>query len=235
MGCMNSPTVEGEKNHNNLNTKNEKAEHSQEKNIMQELCEKKTAKIKGLCPDLAKRWSPRIFSNREVENEKLELFFKAASWAASSYNEQPWLFIVGSKSTSLSTYDNIFSCLVEFNQSWTRSAPVLFLVCSRSKYSQTGKANIDNLYDAGQSMAFFTLQATMMGLYLHQMGGFDKNLAKKIFEVPEDVDICAAVALGYIGNLENINESLRTQEETQRERKDLKEFVFSDWGKPAYK
>ena len=43
------------------------------------------------------RWSPRAFSDRTVEYDKLRTMLEASRWAASSYNEQPWSFIVATK------------------------------------------------------------------------------------------------------------------------------------------
>jgi len=51
--------------------------------------------------------------------------FEAARWAASSYNEQPWRFLVGDRNSL--TYKKIFSALAPFNQAWAASAPVLIL------------------------------------------------------------------------------------------------------------
>jgi len=41
---------------------------------------------------------PRAFSDREVTSEQLVSLLEAARWATSSYNEQPWRFIVARKS-----------------------------------------------------------------------------------------------------------------------------------------
>ena len=46
---------------------------------------------------IRRRWSPRIYSGKEVSSEVLTRLFEAARWAASSSNEQPWRFIVGRK------------------------------------------------------------------------------------------------------------------------------------------
>ena len=46
---------------------------------------------------LRRRWSPRAFADRAVEPEKLQSLWEAARWAASSFNEQPWYFIVATK------------------------------------------------------------------------------------------------------------------------------------------
>ncbi len=46
---------------------------------------------------ISHRWSPRAFDSRPIEPEKLRSLFEAARWASSSYNAQPWYFIVGTK------------------------------------------------------------------------------------------------------------------------------------------
>jgi len=40
------------------------------------------------------RWSPYKFSDRSVTREELLSLLEAARWAPSSYNEQPWRFII---------------------------------------------------------------------------------------------------------------------------------------------
>ena len=49
---------------------------------------------------LAKRWSPYAFADRPVPEDDLRSLFEAARWAASSYNEQPWSYIVATKEDS---------------------------------------------------------------------------------------------------------------------------------------
>lgn len=49
-------------------------------------------------PVIKKRWSPRSFqADKPVEPEKLQRIFEAARWAPSSFNEQPWRFVVGTR------------------------------------------------------------------------------------------------------------------------------------------
>ena len=45
-------------------------------------------------PLLQRRWSPRAFSDKPVEREALLRLFEATRWAPSSYNEQPWRYVV---------------------------------------------------------------------------------------------------------------------------------------------
>ena len=46
---------------------------------------------------IADRWSPYGFSDRPVSAEDLRSLFEAARWAPSSYNEQPWTYLVATK------------------------------------------------------------------------------------------------------------------------------------------
>ena len=64
---------------------------------------------------ISHRWSPRAFENRAVEPEKLRALFEAARWAASSYNAQPWYYIVGTKDDP-TNYQRVLDSFVEFNQ-----------------------------------------------------------------------------------------------------------------------
>ncbi len=87
---------------------------------------------------LRHRWSPRAFDSRPVEPEKLRSLFEAARWAASSYNAQPWYFIVATKDDP-ENYKRVTECFIEFNQGWTKSAPVVVLSVAGLKFPTTVK------------------------------------------------------------------------------------------------
>ena len=180
-----------------------------------------------LHPLLSERWSPRAFNSEAVENEKLQRIFEAARWAPSSSNEQPWRFIVGIKGDD--AYDKIFSTLVEFNQLWAATAPVLILALARKSSSKNpGKENHSAKYDLGQALAFLTFQAMSEGLYVHQMGGFDLSKAAELFEVPADFHVVTISATGYIGDPEVLHPNLKKMEYAPRTRQPLAEMVFSE-------
>ena len=63
---------------------------------------------------IASRWSPYSFADRSVSDEDMRALFEAARWAASSYNEQPWSYIVAKKEET-SEFERLLSCLVEVN------------------------------------------------------------------------------------------------------------------------
>ncbi len=177
------------------------------------------------------RWSPRAFDERPVEPEKLRIMFEAARWAASSFNEQPWSFIVATKADP-EQFNKALSCLVEFNQSWAKLAPVLILTATKTTFDKNGKANRVCVYDLGAASAHLVLQATSLGLYAHQMAGIDIDAVRRAYSIPENHEPQTAIAVGYLGDPRDLPETLREGEYQPRSRKNVEQFVFSDqWGR----
>jgi nitroreductase len=186
----------------------------------------------NVLPVIRHRWSPRSFADRDVSATDLKTVFEAARWAASSYNEQPWRFLVGTRNSE--TYKKILSTLIEFNQQWARTAPVLILDLTKTTFTQSGKPNPVALYDVGAAAATLCYQATALGLFTHQMAGFDRDAARKVFNIPEDYIFGAVIALGHQGEPAALaNEQMLAQETSPRQRKPLSEIVLSAWGEPA--
>lgn len=173
---------------------------------------------------ISHRWSPRAFSPQAVEKEKLQRIFEAARWAPSASNLQPWSFMLGIRGDE--TYTRLMDTLVEFNQLWAPTAPVLLLAMAK-KTNHKGEINRAALYDLGQAVSYLTFQAAYEGLYVHQMGGFDTEKAAVIFNIPDDHSIATVIAIGYRGNPEVLHENLKKMEIASRERKRSSEFVFS--------
>src|SRR5580693_625577 len=123
---------------------------------------------------ISERWSPRAFANRPIE---------AARWAASSYNGQPWYFIVGTKDHP-EDYKRVLDCFVEFNQSWAKNAPVVALSVAKLKFEHNGEMNRHAFHDVGAAAATLTIQAEALGLAVHQMGGILPEKAREIFGIP---------------------------------------------------
>lgn len=193
---------------------------------------KQAPDVEGVLPIFHTRWSPRSFTDREVSKVDLAKVFEAARWAASSFNEQPWRFLVGTRNST--AYQKIFDSLMPFNQQWAYAAPVLILGTARTKFSHNGTPNRVALFDLGAASSYLTLQAAALGLVAHQMGGFEPDAARKAFAIPEDYIFGSVIALGYQGEPAALpNEQFLAQELAPRQRKPLKDFVFSAWGESA--
>ncbi|MGH9691679.1 MAG: nitroreductase family protein [Candidatus Acidiferrales bacterium] len=186
--------------------------------------------INGL---LARRWSPRAFDSRDVEPEKLRALFEAARWSASSGNQQPWHFLLGT-SDAPENFKKVLECLVESNQAWAKNAPVLGLTVAALKFANSDQNNRYAFHDVGQAMAYLTVEAMDQGLFVHQMGGILPDKAREVFQIPEGYEAVAGFAIGYRGDPSSLPDKLRERELAARVRKPMQEFVFSgQWGKTA--
>lgn len=199
-----------------------------------ELAEEKIAPTQYPLNDLLRRrWSPLAFSDRPVEPEKLGSVLEGARWAASSYNEQPWSFIVATREDP-AEFEKLLSCLAEGNQEWAKNAPVLMLSVAKRYFEQNGAENRHAFHDVGSAEAGLAIQATDLGLLIHQMAGFDVEKARTLYQIPEGYEPLTAIALGYLGNPEALSERLQQREFSERDRKPLESFVFSGrWDQPS--
>jgi nitroreductase len=182
---------------------------------------------------IAGRWSPYAFSDRPVEAADLLSCLEAARWAPSSYNEQPWSYIVATRDDT-ENFQRVLSCLVEANQAWAQSAPVLILCCTKLNFSRNGKPNAAAIHDLGLAAGNLSMEATARGLYVHQMIGIIPDRAEVLFAIPTDVRVLTAMAIGYVAEPGSAPENLRERDLQPRSRKPLDQFVFTgNWGETA--
>ena len=182
---------------------------------------------------LATRWSPRAFAERAVEREKLLSLLEAARWSPSCFNEQPWNFIVATKENP-AEYARLLACLVEGNQKWAKSAPVLMLSVVKLSFTHNNKPNKQAQHDLGLAAMSLVVQAQALGLVTHQMGGFLADKARETYAIPEGYEPIAAIAVGYPGDPQSLPTDLQQKESAPRSRKALKDFVFGEhWGNSA--
>ena len=180
--------------------------------------------------NIEQRWSPRAFSEKQVEKEKLNSILEAARWAPSAFNEQPWRFIVGQRGNS--TYDSILKTLVDWNQLWAGKAPVLILNIAKKTFTHNNTPNVTFKYDLGQAVGLMILEVVNQGLVSHQMSGFDSVMAADLLKVPDDYQVVSVTAIGYLGNIDDLPEDMAKMESSPRERKDIGSMVFyEEFGK----
>ena len=192
--------------------------------------------VPGVAELFRVRWSPRSFSDRPVSPETLTAILDAGRWAASSYNEQPWRFIVATKDDP-EAFQALLGVLLPFNQAWAKSAAVLILTAARSNFSHNETPNKYALHDAGAALAYMMLQATASGLQSHAMAGFDHDKAREVAGIPPEFQVGAVVAIGYPDSADKLpNDQMKQQELAARKRKALPEVAFKGrWGQPIVK
>jgi nitroreductase len=169
---------------------------------------------------VARRWSPDSFDERSVESDVLQSLFEASRWSASSYNEQPWSYIIATKDES-EEYNRMLSCLSDENQNWAKSAPFLALAIVKRNLSRNGKENKAAVHDLGLASANLVFEATARGLMVHQMIGILPEKAKELYRVPDGFEVWTALAIGYPSKDSAANPG------KVRKRKKLSEFIFT--------
>ncbi len=174
-------------------------------------------------PLFVNRWSPRAMSGEEISHDDLMGLFEAARWAPSSYNNQPWRFIYAKRNTD--HWQRLFSLLVEGNKTWAKNAAVIVVVISRKNFEFNEKPAITHQFDAGAAWENLALEATSRELVTHGMQGFDFNEARKVLGIPDSFDVMAMIAIGKLGQKENLPRDLQEREYPSN-RKPLEEIVM---------
>ena len=68
------------------------------------------------------------------------------------------------------------------------------------------------------------LQATQLGI-THAMGGFDREKAREVLQLPAEYEPQIVISLGYYGDPQDLPEALRARE-VPSTRRPLSEIVF---------
>lgn len=179
---------------------------------------------------IASRWSPYALADRPVSDDDLRSLFEAARWAPSSYNEQPWSYLVATKANRVA-FERLLSCLVEANQPWAQASPALAIGCTSLNFVRNGKPNAAAIHDLGLASATLTLEATARGLFVHQMIGILPERARELYRIPEGVQPLTGLAIGYDADPSLLPDGYRQRDLALRQRKPLAEFVFGEqWG-----
>jgi nitroreductase len=168
-----------------------------------------------------------------VERAKLLSCLEAARWAASSYNEQPWTFILAER-TDTAAFAKALDCLVEPNQAWAKNAGVLLLTVVSRTFTRNGKPNAACEHDVGLAAGNLVLQAAALGLQGHQMIGIVSAKVRATHKIPEGYDPLTAIALGYPAAVAaGSTDPLAQRDVAPRARKPLAEIVVASWGQGA--
>jgi len=181
---------------------------------------------------IAWRRSPRAFDpDRDVSREAILSLLEAARLAPSSFNEQPWRFLIfdGGNRSGL---EQARSCLAEGN-AWARGAPMLLLSVAVDRWSRDGTPNRHAQHDVGLASENLAIEATDLGLGVHFMAGFDAERARTFFGIPKGFTPMAMIAVGYPGDPDQLPPKLRERELAPRKRKRIEEIAFAGrWDEP---
>lgn len=175
---------------------------------------------------IKQRRSGRAYADKSVEQGVINALFEAARWAPSSMNEQPWRYIYAIRE-NIELWNKIFDTLMEGNKIWAKNAPLLVLSLAKKNFDRNGKPNNSARYDLGAANALLSIQATELGLNVHQMGGFDGNQVRQNLNIGEDIELGVIMAIGYPGEADQLPDTLRERELAPRFRMAQSEFVLN--------
>jgi nitroreductase len=176
-------------------------------------------------PILESRWSPRAFdAQATISTEEMTAFLEAARWAPSSYNFQPWRFIISRRGDVV--FEKICEALSGFNQVWAPTASALVAVVVEQKTEGHIFPPIA-LFEAGLAVSQLTIEAHHQGFIVHQMIGFDKVKMNNTFDISGQRDCIVILAIGRQGPAENLPEGpARDREVLPRERYPLSDLII---------
>ncbi|MFC5925247.1 nitroreductase family protein [Micromonospora vulcania] len=172
-----------------------------------------------LTPLLAYRWSPRAFDpDAELTPDQAASLLEAARWAPSAENVQPWRFALGHRDDE--TWKLILTSLPASDQDWVRHAATLVVG------AHTGDDAERAAYDLGQAIAHLTVQATALGLHVHQLTRFDRAGLACELDLPGVVRPLVVAAVGRLGDPFTLPPELCARETGLRHRRPLADLLL---------
>jgi nitroreductase len=183
---------------------------------------KKAKTIHPVIDLIRNRWSPRSFTSEPILESAMDNLLEAASWSFSGGNLQPWYYIFSHKGSL--GFDTILNNLSADNRDWVDHAAVL-MVCLAKKERDPGKPNLWSKHDLGAANMLLILQALSQNIYGHPIGGFDPVKMTEDLKIDTSIfEPVACIALGYLGDPNQLSESLRANEIAERKRKSIVEI-----------
>ncbi|MBP5423268.1 MAG: nitroreductase family protein [Paludibacteraceae bacterium] len=160
--------------------------------------------------ELAKqRYSVRLFSNKEIEKEKVDYLLEVARMAPSAVNIQPWSFLV---LQSEEAKKDIQAC---YDRDWFKTAPLYIVVCGNHlaswKRASDNKDHCD--IDIAIATEHIALAAAEQGLGSCWVCNFDAALCKKLMQLPDGIEPMVILPIGYADQQAVVKEKNRKNTE----------------------
>ena len=175
-------------------------------------------------PLIAGRWSPRaIDPNHPVSEAVLRRLLEAARWAPSAFNNQPWRFLVVTEDDPEAL--SLARATLNTGNAWALRAPTLIYALARTRTRRKNRPNRHHLFELGMAVALMALQAVEEGLVLHQMAGYDRAALREAFGIDEQYALMTAIAVGYPGDPQLLDDDDRASETQARRRRSQDDWV----------
>jgi nitroreductase len=151
-----------------------------------------------LFPLLRDRRSIRAYDETHVlDDDELVVLLEAARWSPSAGNSQPWAFLVGRRGDA--GHLAFVELLAPSVRRWAPAASALLFtlnqVASGPEEDALGYSDYAQ-YDLGQAVAHLTVQASALGLGVHQFAAFDHDGLAGLAGVPPHWRVTTGLAVG---------------------------------------
>jgi nitroreductase len=188
---------------------------------------KQEEKMDGLIHEIEIRRAKRALSEENIPDEKLRRIMRAATYAPSCFNNQPWRFVVVNERSKL---EGLHEALSPGNY-WVKKAPAVVVVATKPDLdARLSDRREYALLGCGLATENLMLQAYKEGVIAHAIAGFDPLVVKKKFGIPDDYIVITLVALGYPGDESHLNEKHLALEHSPRQRKPEPEVIcWNTW------
>lgn len=160
------------------------------------------------------RYTVRSYSDKKLEQEKLDKILEAGRWAPTAVNYQPQrIMVLDNEETLLKVKDfTTFGYKEEYakltkecvneektKMSYHYNAQTAFLVCYDKevcwKHPENGASSGE--IDATIVTTHMMLEAAAIGVGSSWISYFDKEKAKKLLDLPENIEPVIILLLGY--------------------------------------
>lgn len=166
---------------------------------------------------IQKRCSIRDYSDKPIEQEKLDYIIEAARLAPSACNLQPWRILIIQSDEGK---EKIQMC---YGRDWFKTAPLYMVICG--DHSESWKRNQDEKDHADIDIAIATehicLAAVEQGLGTCWVCHFDAKRCSELFNIPEDIEPIVIIPIGYPSDPDLFDK-------TPKKRKPINEIVISE-------
>lgn len=140
----------------------------------------------------ADRYSVRSFSDRPVEQEKINNILKAAQLAPTAVNFQPQMIYVLKSEEAMAKINRLCRCIY--------GAPMVFLICSDE--SKTWKSHTERGYSSGEMDCSIVCTHMMLEAWEQGIGSvwvrlFDVKAVAKAFGLPANIKPVCLLPVGY--------------------------------------
>ena len=151
-----------------------------------------------LLPLLRDRRSIRAYDEaHRLADDELTALLEAARWSPSAGNSQPWAFLVGRRGDA--AHQAFVDLLAPSVRRWAPAASALLFtlnqVASGPEDDALGYSDYAQ-YDLGQAVAHLSVQASALGLGVHQFAAFDHDGLTERAGVPQHWRVTTGLAVG---------------------------------------